>query len=65
MKQYIFILLALTLFSSNMYGQKVGGLILSRTKDIYYKWERNIERDLDLVFYNEDFCDYYLKITKD
>lgn len=43
-----------------MYGQKVGGLILSRTKDIYYKWERNIERDLDLVFYNEDFCDYYL-----
>lgn len=60
MKQYIFILLALTLFSSNMYGQKVGGLILSRTKDIYYKWERNIERDLDLVFYNEDFCDYYL-----
>lgn len=62
MKRYIklFIILVLTLYTENIYAQKLVGLILNRTKDIYYKWERNIQKDLDLVFYNEDFCDYYL-----
>lgn len=55
------IILVSILFAGNIHAQSLNDVILLRQRsDIQGKWERNNLRNLDLNYYNEDFCDYYL-----
>lgn len=63
MKQYIklSLILVLTLSAGHIHAQSLDYVILPRTRsEVQGKWEWNNLNNLDLNYYNEDFCDYYL-----
>lgn len=63
MKQYIklTLIIVLTFYTGNIHAQSLDYVILPRTRsEVQGKWEWNKLNNLDLNYYNEDCCDYYM-----
>lgn len=64
-KSVILLFFAIVSCASGLSAQSLMQLMKRPFNDIEGKWEENFQEDIELNYYNSDYCDYYVWIRND